>query len=132
MYSSHELGTSTSSIRFKEAVRDMGQSSEMLHQLRPVTFRYREEVANGEDIQQYGLIAEEVAEVAPELVVNDAEGRPYAVRYHVLAPLLLNEMQKQQHRIERIEEQRQVIAALTSRLEKVEQRLAAAPAGADR
>ena len=100
--------------------------------LRPVTFRYREGVGNAGDVPEYGLIAEEVVKVAPELVAYDSEGDPYSVRYHVLPSMLLNEMQKQQRRIEKIEEQRQVIAALTSRLEKVEQTLAAAPTATDR
>jgi hypothetical protein len=134
--SSNELGTAVSSIRFKEAVRNMGETSDVLMQLRPVTFLYREEVADGDDAPQYGLIAEEVAEVAPELVVSDAEGQPYSVRYHVLPSMLLNEMQKQQRTDESqagvIEEQRQVIAALASRLEKVEQTLTAAPTATDR
>jgi hypothetical protein len=107
-------------------------ASEMLMQLRPVVFRYREAVAKGEAVDEYGLIAEEVAEVFPELVAYDADGEPFSVRYHVLPSLLLNEVQKQQHRIEKIEEQRQVIAALSARLEEVEQKLAAAPTETDR
>ena len=51
-------------------------------------------------MSEYGLIAEEVAEVAPELVVYDDEGQPFSVRYHLLAPMLLNELQKQQRAIE--------------------------------
>lgn len=97
------LGTTTSSLRFKEDVRDMGKTSEVLARLRPVVFRYREEVAQGDRSDQYGLVAEEVAKVAPELVANDAEGRPYSVRYHLLAPMLLNEMQRQQRTIEALE-----------------------------
>lgn len=89
------LGTMTSSARFKQDVRDMGVDSERLMALRPVTFRYREAVAAGEDVPEYGLIAEEVAEVFPALVAPDADGNPYSVRYHVLAPLLLNELKKE-------------------------------------
>ena len=124
----NELGIVVSAARFKQDVRDMGAASEPLMALRPVTFRYREDVAAGEDGSQYGLIAEEVAEVAPELVVYDDTGQPFSVRYHVLPSLLLNEVQKQQGLIE---EQRQLIASLSGRLERVEQGLAAAPAGAD-
>jgi hypothetical protein len=94
-----------------------------------VIFRYREAVADGEAVDEYGLIAEEVAEVAPELVALDPEGQPYSVRYHVLPSLLLNETQKQQRVIE---EQQQVIAALTGRLDSIEQQLAAKSAGAER
>ncbi len=81
--------------------------------------------------RQYGLLAEEVAEIAPELVVNDAEGLPYSVRYHLLAPMLLNEMQKQQRTIDAQSdvidelrdlkgEQRKLIAALQERVERLE------------
>jgi hypothetical protein len=120
--SDHELHTGVSSIRFKEAVRDMGETSELLMKLRPVTFRYREAVANGEAIDEYGLIAEEVAQVAPELVVLDAEGDPYSVRYHILPSLLVNLNQKQQRTIE---ERQQVIEVLSDRLDSIEQLLAA-------
>ena len=82
------------------------------------------------------LIAEEVAEVAPELVVRDAEGEPYSVRYHVLPSMLLNEVQKQQRVNEGqgvfIEEQREVIAALAGRIERLESRLGAELEGANR
>ena len=146
--SADELFTTPSSIRFKEDVRDMADSSAVLRDLRPVTFRYREEAGAG-SARDFGLIAEEVAEVAPELVAYDEEGQPYSVRYHVLPSLLLNEMQKQQRtnadqaaineeqrrRIQDqtgvIEEQRQAIAALTTRLDEVERHLDA-PRGADR
>ena len=112
------LGTTVSSARFKQQVRDMGSASEVVMALRPVTFHYRKEVAEGDAAPQYGLIAEEVAEVAPELVVLDAEGKPYSVRYHVLPSLLLNEVQNQ-HR--ELQKQKQVIAALETRLAQLEQ-----------
>ena len=113
------LGTITSSARFKEDVRDMGGASDVLMKLRPVTFRYRAEAVGAQESKttQYGLIAEEVAEVAPELVAPDLEGKPYSVKYHELPPLLLNEVQAQR-RIN--EEQRQVIAALSARLDALE------------
>jgi hypothetical protein len=99
------LGTTTSSARFKQDVRDMGEASDRVMKLRPVTFRYREEAvgAEGAKTPQYGLIAEEVAEVAPELVAPDADGRPYSVKYHELPSLLLNELQEQQRTIARLE-----------------------------
>ncbi len=99
------LGTTTSSIRFKEDVRDLGAASDDLMKLRPVTFRYKES-----DLQEYGLIAEEVAKVYPELVVNDDQGRPLMIRSQLLDPLLLNEIQKQRCEIEE----------LKARLEKLE------------
>jgi hypothetical protein len=67
-----------------------------LGKLRPVTFRYKAEPATGPRPIEYGLIAEEVAEIYPELVVRDKDGQPSGVRYHVLAAMLLNELQRQQ------------------------------------
>ncbi len=79
----------------------MGEASAALEDLRPVTFRYTEEAAGeGSRPVEFGLIAEEVVEVYPDLVVYDEEGEPYSVRYHVLAPMLVNELQKQQRRIQ--------------------------------
>jgi hypothetical protein len=78
----------------------MASASERLLQLRPVRFRYKKADALGEKPIQYGLIAEEVAEVYPELVVRDATtGRIDGVRYDELAPMLLNEVQQQQMEI---------------------------------
>ena len=65
-----------------------------------MTFRYTHPFADGDKPVQFGLIAEEVAEVMPELVARDADGQPEAVKYQLLAPLLLNEVQKQQRTIE--------------------------------
>ena len=87
------LGTVTSSARFKTDIADLASSSEVLYSLRPVTFKYKPEI-DPAGIAQYGLIAEEVAEVAPDLVINDENGDPYTVRYEQLVPLLLNEVQK--------------------------------------
>jgi hypothetical protein len=88
------LGTTTSSARFKKDIRSIGTESDDLMKLRPVAFRYRESHEAGR-LTQYGLIAEEVAEVYPELVVNDDQGRPLAIRSQLLEPLFLNELQKQ-------------------------------------
>ena len=122
--SSNQLGTATSSIRFKQAVRDMEDTSLVLAKLRPVTFQYREEIAGGEDLLQYGLIAEEVAEVEPGLVAYDEAGEPYSVRYQFLAPMLVNEYQKQQRTVDeqaaRIARQETAIEQLTARLERLE------------
>jgi hypothetical protein len=75
-------------------------------------------------VLHYGLVAEEVAAVAPHLVTYDDEGKPNSVRYRLLTPLLLNELQEQQHLNQ---EQQQVIAALTARLDALEQERAASP-----
>ena len=116
-----ELGVAASSLRFKHAVRDLGDSSGMLMSLRPVTFRYREEYVGPDDTTHFGLIAEEVAKVAPDLVHFDEAGRPFSVRYEFLAPLLLNELQGQGQTISR---QQAAIAALVERVESLESRLA--------
>ena len=71
----------------------MNSDSEAIYQLRPVTFAYNNDET---ETKQYGLIAEEVAEVFPDIIVKDKEGLPYTVQYHVLPALLLNEVQKQQ------------------------------------
>ncbi len=87
------LGVLASSERYKTAIEPMGSDTARLAQLRPVTFRLKND-ARGK--MQYGLIAEEVAKVYPELVVRDEKGRIEGVRYDELAPMLLNEVQKQQ------------------------------------
>jgi hypothetical protein len=102
---SGKLGTTTSARRFKEGIGDMGDASAGLLQLRPVTFRYRPEYDDGAHLPQYGLIAEEVAEIYPELVVADSAGRPLTVRYHLLPAMLLNEVQRQ-HRLIEAQERR--------------------------
>ena len=124
------LGTTTSSARFKRDVEDMGDASDLLMRLRPVRFHYLESAVGVEasQVEQYGLIAEEVAEVAPELVAPDGAGKPYSVKYHVLPALLLNEIQKE-HRANAdqqrtIEAQRELIASLSSRLAALETRAA--------
>jgi hypothetical protein len=114
------LHAQTSSLRFKEQVRDMGDSTSALMRLRPVTFLYRPEYDKGDRILQYGLIAEEVAKVYPELVAYDSGGQPYSVRYQYLSTMLLNEVQKQYHRAEA---EAKVITAQEQKIEDLEQRL---------
>jgi hypothetical protein len=125
-----QLGFIGSSRRFKEQIADMGDSSSKLFQLRPVTFFYKPEYSNGNAIRtpQYGLIAEEVAKVYPDLVAYDKDGQPMTVKYQVLAPMLLNELQKQhavvaaqqeelQTQIQQITAQRQEIDGLKRQLQ---------------
>lgn len=90
---SGQLGVLASSERFKTDVQTMGTGSEKLAQLRPVTFKLKTD-PNG--TKQYGLIAEEVAKVYPELVIHGTDGRINGVRYEELAPMLLNVVQEQQ------------------------------------
>ena len=112
-----QLGTISSSRRFKEEIRDMGEASSRIMQLRPVTFRYKKENGDGARPLQFGLIAEEVTEVYPGLVQYSATGEANAVLYHLLNAMLLNEVQKQ-HR--QIQEQKERIADLTVRLVRLE------------
>ncbi len=125
--SNGQLGTSPSSVRFKEQVRDMGDSTSALMKLRPVTFLYKPEYAKGDRTLQYGLIAEEVAQVYPELVAYDNDGQPYTVRYQYLTPMLLNEAQRQYRRAEAqaeiIKSQEQKIDSQQTQIEELQQRL---------
>jgi Chaperone of endosialidase len=99
------LGTITSSRRFKDDVKSMGQASEALFALKPVTFHYKKEIDQGGKAQ-FGLVAEEVEEVDPDLVVRDKQGRPYSVRYEAVNAMLLNEFLKEHKAF--IEEQEKV------------------------
>jgi hypothetical protein len=92
---SGQLGTLTSSRRFKKDINDMAGVSDRLMQLRPVTFRYKQAAEDGTHPIEYGLIAEEVAKVYPDLVQYDKAGKPFTIYYHLLTPMLLNELQKQ-------------------------------------
>lgn len=117
---SGKLGTVTSSKRFKEDVQDMGEASDDLMRLRPVTFHYKAAYDDGSRLLQYGLIAEEVAAVAPDLVQFDAKGQPFTVRYHAINAMLLNELQKQHAKVE---EQEAELARQKSQIESQEARI---------
>jgi len=107
-----KLGTTTSSARFKQNIQDMGEASDPLLALRPVTFHYKQEL-DPDGIAQFGLVAEEVEKVNAALVVRDAGGKPYTVRYDAVNAMLLNEFLKA-HR--KMEEQQKQIDALTAQL----------------
>ena len=117
--SSGQLGTTFSSRRFKKDIQDMGDATARLLELRPVTFRYKQEqtLPNGQEIPpEYGLIAEEVAEILPDLVVYDEDGQPLTVKYHLLGAMLLNELKKTTADHEReMEELRERLDALEAR-----------------
>ena len=83
-----------SSRRYKEEIQGMGDDSRRLLELRPVTFRFKEEFQRGDPSSQFGLIAKEVADILPEVVVLDGTGRPERVDYRKLTPMLLNEVQR--------------------------------------
>jgi hypothetical protein len=97
--SNGQLGTATSSLRYKQDIADLGAESDVLMQLRPVAFYYKPEL-DETHTRQYGLVAEEVAQIAPGLVLFDQDGRPQTVRYHFVNAMLLNEVQKQRRLIE--------------------------------
>jgi len=113
--SNGQLGTVSSSRRYKFDIADMSDATDALMRLRPVTFRYQQYGDHGRI--QYGLIAEDVAEVYPELVARNQDGEPETVMYQFLAPMLLNEVQKQ-HAL--LQNERAENAALRARIEQIE------------
>jgi hypothetical protein len=117
--SSGQLGVASSSQRVKDGIADLGGESDVLMKLRPVAFYYKPEL-DSTHTRQYGLVAEEVAAIAPNLVVFDEHGSPQTVRYHFVNAMLLNEVQKQ-HRL--IEAQQNANEALQKQLIAQEQRI---------
>lgn len=109
-----QLGTIQSSKRYKENIQDLGTASERIYQLRPVQFQYKRATPDGQKPLQYGLIAEEVAQIFPEMVVYNKEGDVETVQYQKLPALLLNEIQKQ-HLL--LEEQKAEIGSLSLSLQ---------------
>jgi hypothetical protein len=110
------LGTILSSQRYKEAVQPMDKSSEAILALQPVTFRYKKEL-DPAGIPQFGLVAEQVAKVKPDLVVRDDEGRPETVRYEAVNAMLLNEFLKEHRKVETQEKKVQQLETTVTRLE---------------
>jgi hypothetical protein len=122
-----QLGTSRSSIRYKEDVHSMGDASNPLMKLRPVTFRYKEAEPDGSKPIQYGLIADEVEKVMPDLVIYNDQGTPESVAYDILPSLLLNEYQKQGRKLAAAEARLEAMEAEMAALKLAVSRLAAAP-----
>jgi len=127
------LGTIVSSQRFKDQIKPMDKASETLYALKPVSFHYKKEIGP-QSANQFGLVAEEVEKVNPDLVVRDKDGKPYTVRYDQVNAMLLNEFLKEHRKVEQLEatvarqqksfeskiaEQNRQIEALTSGLRKV-------------
>ena len=119
-----QLGVAPSSQRFKDEIKPMDKASEGILALKPVTFRYKHEI-DPKRILQFGLVAEEVAKVNPDLVVRDEKGEIYTVRYDAVNALLLNEFLKEHRKVEqqaykmdaadrKIQEQEATIAELKS------------------
>ena len=110
-----KLGTVVSSRRFKHDVKPMDKASEAILALKPVTFHYNSDATN---TPRFGLIAEEVAEVSPDLVICDKEGKPLSVRYEDLNVMLFNEFLKEHKKVEeqatKIDKQHATIAELKS------------------
>src|SRR5262249_32729936 len=115
-----QLGKLPSAARYKRDIEDMKAQSQGLYALRPVTFHYKQD-PNGQ--RQYGLVAEEVARVYPELVTKGADGKVESVQYHQLIPMLLNEVQHQQQKLDtqaqQLTAQAQELAALKAQAQQV-------------
>jgi hypothetical protein len=131
---SGQLGVATSSARYKEAIKPMNKASETILELKPVTFRYKKDL-DPDAIPQFGLVAEDVAKVNPDLVARDGEGKPYTVRYDAVNAMLLNEFLKEHRKVEVqaqkeekleaiIARQEKAIARLTSQVQKVSDQVA--------
>ena len=114
------LGTATSSARFKDEIKPMGEVSEAILALKPVTFHYKKEL-DPDGTPQFGLVAEDVAKVNPALVTRDAEGKVYTVRYDAVNAMLLNEFLKKHRTVQKqnrkIQAQDATIAKLKSGME---------------
>ena len=133
----NKLGTATSSKRFKENIKSMDKASQALFSLQPVTFRYKKEI-DVQGMSQFGLVAEDVEKVNPDLVVRDKDGKPYTVRYDAVNAMLLNEFLKEHKTVQEqgvtiarqrkdfeaaIARQQEQIEALTAGLQKVSAQL---------
>ena len=115
-----KLGVATSSARFKEAIKPMDKASEAILALSPVTFRYKKDI-DPDGIPQFGLVAEQVEKVNPDLVVRDEDGRVSTVRYEAVNAMLLNEFLKEHRKVGDLEKQ---IEALTATVQKVSDQVA--------
>jgi uncharacterized coiled-coil protein SlyX len=124
-----KLGVTMSSARFKEAIKPMDKASEGILALKPVTFRYKQEIDPAHS-PQFGLVAEEVAKINPDLVTRDAKGELYTVRYDAVNAMLLNEFLKEHQTVQELKSaaakqgavianQQKQIEALSAGLQKV-------------
>jgi len=125
--SNGRLGTVTSSRRFKECIEPMGDASEALFRLEPISFRYKKHVdpESSEGGPQFGLVAEDVDKVNADLVVRDKEGKPYSVRYDQVNAMLLNEFLKEHRKVEELEatvarQQKSFESQLTAQEKRIE------------
>jgi hypothetical protein len=118
-----QLGVATSSEKFKRDIQTMGDASDVLLSLRPVTFRYKPEL-DPAGAAQFGLVAEEVGKVDPDLVLRDDKNKIYTVRYEAINAMLLNEFLKQHRKVEKQQEEIQSLRDKVSKMESLEERLA--------
>ena len=122
-----QLGTVVSSARFKEAIKPMDKASESILALNPVTFRYKHEL-DPDGISQFGLVAEQVEKVNPDLVVRDEDGNVNTVRYEAVNTMLLNEFLKEHRQVQELKgtvaQQQKQIEALTATVQKVSDQVA--------
>jgi hypothetical protein len=116
-----QLGVSPSSRRFKDEIKPMDKASEAILALKPVTFHYKKEI-DPKSTERFGLVAEEVEKVNPDLVSRDAQGKPFTVRYDAVNAMLLNEFLKEHWKVQQLEKQ---VEALTAGLQKVSAQLEA-------
>jgi hypothetical protein len=120
--SNGKLGTITASTRFTDEIKPMGKASEAILTLKPVTFRYKQEI-DPKSIRQFGLVAEEVEKVNPDLVGRDEQGKVYSVRYDAVNAMLLNEFLKDHGKVKELEttvaHQQKQIEVLAAGLQKV-------------
>ena len=132
--STGKLGVATSSARFKEAIKPMDKASEAILALKPVTFRYKQEL-DPDGIPQFGLVAEQVEKVNPDLVVRDENGKVNTVRYDAVNAMLLNEFLKEHRNVAEqqstiaelkttVAQQQKQIEALTATVQKVSDQVA--------
>jgi hypothetical protein len=123
--SNGQLGVFSSSKRFKDDIKPMAKTSETILALKPVTFRYKRAI-DPDGTAQFGLVAEEVEKVDPALVVHDANGKPYSVRYEAVNAMLLNEFLKEH---QKVEQQQAAIAGFQSKLAQQEKQIEALTSG---
>jgi hypothetical protein len=116
----------TASTRFIDEIKPMDKASEAILTLKPVSFRYKQEI-DPKNIRQFGLVAEEVEKVNPNLVSRDEQSKAYCVRYDAVNAMLLNEFLKEHRKVQELEanaaRQQRQIEALTARLDKVSAQL---------
>jgi hypothetical protein len=116
-----KLGTVVSARRFKDEIKPMDKASEAILALKPVTFRYKQEIDPAHS-PQFGLVAEDVEKVNPDLVVRDRDGKLQTVRYEAVNAMLLNEFLKEHGQVQELKgtvaQQQKEIQALTARLEE--------------